>query len=126
MTKRKSNFKKKGNVIKELTRKILNLLNQDSKSSFNYKQIAAKLDITDASGRNQIIQKLEELKGQKKVEETERGKFKVVPLDKYYIGTLDATTNGNAYFICEELEKDIYVPARQKLFVHKLKQRFRG
>ena len=112
MSKRKTNYKKKGNVIKDLTRKLLKLLNQEANNSFNYKQIAAKLDITDANGRNQIIQKLEELKGQKKVEEVERGKFKVLPLDKYYIGTLDATTNGNAYFICEELEKDIYIPAR--------------
>ncbi|MBG7630350.1 MAG: ribonuclease R [Bacteroidetes bacterium] len=112
MSKRKTNYKKKGNVIKDLTRKLLKLLNQEANNSFNYKQIAAKLDITDANGRNQIIQKLEELKGQKKVEEVDRGKFKVLPLDKYYIGTLDATTNGNAYFICEELEKDIYIPAR--------------
>jgi len=112
MSKRKKNYKKKGNVIKDLTRKLLRLLNKEPKNSFNYKQIAAKLDISDANGRNQIIQKLEELKGQKKVEEVDRGKFKIVPLDKYFIGKLDATTNGNAYFICEELEKDIYIPAR--------------
>ena len=111
MSKRKSNYKKKGNIIKDLTRKILQLLNQDG-NTLNYKQIAAKLDITDANGRNQIIQKLEELKGQQKVEEVERGKFKVVPKDKYYTGVLDATTNGNAYFICDELEHDIYIPAR--------------
>ena len=29
MSKRKSNYKKKGNIIKDLTRKILQLLNQD-------------------------------------------------------------------------------------------------
>ena len=111
MSKRKSNYKKKGNIIKDLTRKILQLLNQDG-NTLNYKQIAAKLDITDANGRNQIIQKLEELKGQQKVDEVERGKFKVVPKDKYYTGVLDATTNGNAYFVCDELEHDIYIPAR--------------
>ena len=111
MSKRKSNYKKKGNIIKDLTRKILQLLNQDG-NTLNYKQIAAKLDIRDANGRNQIIQKLEELKGQQKVDEVERGKFKVVPKDKYYTGVLDATTNGNAYFVCDELEHDIYIPAR--------------
>jgi ribonuclease R/exosome complex exonuclease DIS3/RRP44 len=111
MSKRKSNYKKKGNIIKDLTRKILQLLNKDG-NSLNYKQIAAKLAITDANGRNQIIQKLEELKGQQKVDEVERGKFKVVPKDKYYTGVLDATTNGNAYFICDELDNDIYIPSR--------------
>jgi len=105
-------YKKKGNVIKDLTRKILKILNISPNNSFNYKQIASKIEITDAAGRNQIIQKLEELRGQKKIEETERGKFKIAPTSKYYTGILDATTNGNAYFICDELEHDIYIPAR--------------
>ena len=112
MSKRKNNYKKKGNIIKDLARKIIKILNQAPANSFNYKQIAAKLAITDANGRNQIIQKLEALKSQQKVEEIERGKFKIIPFDKYFIGTLDATTNGNAYFICDELEHDIYIPAR--------------
>ena len=69
MSKRKKNYKKKGNVVKDLTRKILKVLNQAPNKSFNYKQLSSKLDLTDANGRNQIIQKLEELKGQQKVEE---------------------------------------------------------
>jgi len=112
MSKRKKLYKKKGNVIKDLTRKILKVLNQNSNQSFNYKQIASKLGIEDANGRNQIIKKLEDLKGQEKVEEVDRGKFKVIPLSKYYIGTIDATSNGNAYFICDDLDHDIYIPAR--------------
>ncbi len=112
MSKKKKNYKKKGNIIKDLTRNILKLLNQYSNQSFNYRQIAAKLKISDANGRNQIIQKLEALKAQQKVEETERGKFKVIPLDKYYIGTIDVTSNGNGYFICDDLEHDVFIPAR--------------
>ncbi len=112
MSKKKSIYKKKGNVVKELTQKIIKILNQSPNDSFNYKQIAAKLKLIDANGRNQIIQKLEELKGQQKVEETDRGKFKILPLDKYFIGTIDATSNGNGYFICEDLEHDIFIPAR--------------
>ncbi len=112
MSKRKEIYKKKGNVVKELTQKILKILNKSPNESFNYKQISSKLELIDANGKNQIIQKLEELKGQRKVEETDRGKFKVLPLDKYYIGTIDATANGNGYFICEDLEHDVYIPAR--------------
>jgi ribonuclease R/exosome complex exonuclease DIS3/RRP44 len=112
MSKRKKIYKKKGNIIKDLTRKILKLLNQDTSKTYNYRQIAAKLEIKDAPGRNQIIQKLEELKALKKVKETDRGKFTSVPPSKYYVGTIDATTNGNAYFISDELEHDIYIPAR--------------
>ena len=112
MSTRKKIFKKKGNVVKDLTQKIFKILNQEPTKSFNYKQIASKLELKDANGRNQLIQKLEELKGQKKVEEVERGKFKILPKDKYYIGTIDATANGNGYFICDELEHDIFIPSR--------------
>ena len=109
---KKNIYKKKGNIIKDLTRKILQLLNQSPNESFNYKQISSKLDLKDANARNQIIQKLEALKSQQKVEEVDRGKFKILPMDKYYIGTIDATTNGNGYFICDDLEHDIYIPSR--------------
>ena len=112
MSRKKKIYKKKGNILKDLTRKILQILNQSPDKSFNYKQISAKLALTDASARNQIIQKLEALKSQQKIEEIERGKFKIISLDKYYIGTIDATTNGNGYFICDELEHDIYIPSR--------------
>ncbi|PHQ57228.1 MAG: ribonuclease R [Lutibacter sp.] len=91
---------------------MLRILNQSPNKSFNYKQISSKLELKDANVRNQIIQKLTDLKGQQKVEEIERGKFKIIPLDKYFIGTIDATTNGNGYFICDDLEHDIYIPSR--------------
>lgn len=112
MSKRKKIYKKKGNVIKDLTRKILQLLNKSQNQSFNYRQIASKLGIADAPGRNQIIQKLEALKSQQKVEEVDRGKFKIIPFDKYYIGIIDVISSGNAYFICDDLKHDIYIPSR--------------
>ncbi len=111
MTRRKKTYKKKGD-IKHLTRNILKLLNINPKNSLNYRQISSKLDISDANGRDQIIKKLQELKGQQKVEETEKGKFKVIPLDKYFTGILDVTANGNAYFICEDLKNDVFIPNR--------------
>lgn len=112
MSTRKKIYKKKGNIIKDLTIKIVKILTKEPDKSFNYRQIAAKIEVKDPNGRNQIIQKLEDLKGQKKVVEVERGKFKAALPTKYYTGTLDVTSNGNAYFICEELEKDVYIPAR--------------
>ncbi|MFA5298943.1 MAG: ribonuclease R [Lutibacter sp.] len=112
MSKRKEIFKKRGNEIKDLTQKILKILNQSPDKSFNYRQICAKLQITDANGRNQIIKQLEALKAQKKIEEAERGKYKIAALSRYYIGTIDATSNGNGYFISDELDHDVYIPAR--------------
>lgn len=112
MSKRKGIYKKKGKVIKDLTRKILSLLNKSPNQSYNYKQIASKLNISDTHGREQIIQKLAVLRAQDKIEEVDRGKYKVIPLTKYFIGKLEVTSNGNGYFICDDLDHDIYIPAR--------------
>lgn len=111
MPRNKKIYKKKGKVIKELTRKIFRILNEDSTKSFNYKQIATKIDVKDTDGRNQIIKKLGELSGNGKIIETERGKFKINEDREYHTGTLDLTSNGNGYFICEDFEDDIFVPS---------------
>ncbi|TDQ28675.1 ribonuclease R [Tenacibaculum caenipelagi] len=111
MTRKKKIYKKKGNVIKNLTRNIFKILNEDSKKNYNYKQIAAKLGVSDTDGKTQIIQKLAELTANKKIKEVDRGKFQINEDRKYHIGTLDVTTNGNAYFICDDFEHDIFVPS---------------
>ena len=103
-------YKKKGNVVKDLSAKILKMLNKNSQQSFNYKQIAGKIDIEDANGKQQIINILEELKQNKRIEETSRGKFKIIQNEHYHIGILEVTNNGNAYFISDGLERDAFIP----------------
>ena len=112
MSKKKKKFyKKKGKILKDLTRNIFKILNEDSTKSFNYKQIAAKMNISDTDGKTQVLKKLAELKETKKIKETDRGKFQINIERKYNIGTLDVTSNGNAYFISDEFEDDIFIPS---------------
>lgn len=67
MTKKKKKiYKKKGKVVKNLTKNIFRILNEDSDKFYNYKQIAAKLSIVDTDGKNQVIKKLAELASNKK------------------------------------------------------------
>ena len=108
--KKKKIYKKKGFIIKDLTRNIFRILNQDSSKFYNYKQIASKLNVSDSDGKNQIIKKLSELKANKKIKEIDKGKFQINEDRKYVLGTLDVTSNGNAYFLSEEYEDDIFVP----------------
>jgi len=111
MSKRNKGFyKKKGNVIKDLASQILKFLNKNSQQSFNYKQIAAAIDILDGNGKQQIIKKIEELKHQKRIEETDIGKYRIIQNEHYQIGVLDVTANRNAYFICDDLEHDAFIP----------------
>ena len=111
MTRKKRKiFKKKGKVIKDLTRNIFKILNEDSSKFYNYKQIASKLNISDTDGKTQILKKLAELKANKKIKEIDRGKFQINEDRKYSIGTLDITSNGNGYFITDDYENDIFIP----------------
>ncbi len=108
--KKKKIFKKKGRVIKNLTRDIFKILNEDSDKFYNYKQIAAKLKISDTDGKTQVLKKLAELTATKKIKEVDRGKFQINTDRKYSVGTLDVTSNGNGYFISDDYENDIFIP----------------
>lgn len=102
-------YKKKGGVIKDLTRNIFKVLHQSDSKPLNYKQIAAKIGIDSHDAKQQLLLKLEELKAQKKIIESERGKYLVNEGKNYHVGTLDITSNGNAYCICDDFQKDIFI-----------------
>ena len=39
-----------------------------------------------------------------------RGKYKIIQNEHYHIGILDVTSNKNAYFITDDLERDAFIP----------------
>ncbi|GGW57354.1 RNAse R [Winogradskyella epiphytica] len=108
MTKKKKR-KPSNNKISNLTNTILSILKKDSNQSFNYKQIAAKLGVNDASSRNQIIKKLAQLKAKEEIVEVERGKFSAVANSDYHKGVLDLGSKGNGYIISDDFEEDIFI-----------------
>ncbi len=103
-------IKKYGSVAKDFTAKILKIISKDATKTFNYKQIAAALNITDTKNRNEIIKELNRLKQQGKITEEERGKFKILSKSEYYEGTVDMTSRKTGYFVCNELEHDVFIP----------------
>lgn len=108
MTKRKKR-KPSNNKISNLTNTILSILKKERNQSFNYKQIAAKLGVNDASSRNQIIKKLAQLKAKQEIEEVDRGKFKAIVNTEYYTGIFDASSKGNGYIISDDFDDDIFI-----------------
>ena len=111
MTRKKKFYKKKGKIIKDLTRNIFKILNENNSKYYNYKQIASKMGISDTDGKTQILKKLAELTATKKIKEVDRGKFQINEDRKYHIGTLDVTSNGNGYFMSDDFENDIFIPS---------------
>ncbi len=103
--------KKFGKKEKDLSGKIIKILSQNANKPFNYKQIAAILDLDDTKSRNEIIKDLKILASQKKVIETEPGKYLVKAMSQdYFEGTIDMTSRKTGYFICEEFEEDVFIP----------------
>lgn len=102
--------KKKGNKPKDFTTQLYKILSKDPSKSFNYKQIAAILELSDTKSRNEIIRDLKILKSQDKIHETEIGKYQIISKAEYYEGTIDMTSRKNGYFVCEELEDDVFIP----------------
>ncbi|WP_334111967.1 ribonuclease R [Paucihalobacter sp.] len=107
MNRKKKN--KSSNNLQNLSSTILSILKKEKNKTFNYKQIAAILEVNDASSRNQIIKNLQKLLAKKEIEEVERGKFKAVINTEYYTGVLDMAARGSGYIITDEFEDDVYV-----------------
>jgi len=93
----------------ELIKAIFSVLHEHPEESFNYKQIAAKLHITDAPRRDMLVKQLVQLKEKKRIVEIDRGKYQAIPMQHYYVGTLDVSSRGNGYVIVDGLDNDIFV-----------------
>jgi ribonuclease R len=95
----------------DFTEKIIKILTQNSNKSFNYKQIAAKLELDDTQSRNQIIKDLKILAAQKQITESEPGKYLIVESSKDYSeGVIDMTGRKTAYFVSPDFEDDVFIP----------------
>ncbi|MDI5948457.1 ribonuclease R [Flavobacterium yafengii] len=96
---------------KDFSEKIVKILSQSANKAFNYKQIGAKLELDDTESRNQIIKDLKILASQNKIIESEPGKYLVKAESKeYYEGKIDMTGRKTAYFVCPEMEEDVFIP----------------
>ena len=96
---------------KDFSEQIIKILSQSANKAFNYKQIGAKLELDDTQSRNQIIKDLKILASQDKIIESEPGKYLIKAESKeYYEGKIDMTGRKTAYFVCAELEEDVFIP----------------
>ena len=110
----KKNKKAKNHRKNEITRGIFTVLEKEPNKSFNYKQIAAKINVTDAQDRNTLIKRLNELKEKKRIQEIDRGQYKVLENTKSsHEGTVDLTGKGNAYIVVDGMDDDIFIPANK-------------
>ncbi len=121
MTKKKK--KARNHRKNEITKGIFTTLEKEPQKTFDYKQISAKLDLTDTQDRNQLIKRLGQLKDENRIEEEDQGKYKAVggatSKNKHsgsqnsgsnHTGKVDLTGRGDAYVVIEGMDDDVFVP----------------
>ena len=104
---------KKGSGIsgEMLTGQILTTLAKSPEQGFNYKQIAKRINITDSSAKQMILDILQDLTKKGGVIEIYPGKYKVKSVSGYITGTVDMTRMGYGFISTDELEDDVFVSA---------------
>ena len=99
------------NKYRHIEKKMLSFFRENPGKEYNYKQIAAVLNLRDTKGRNELIKFLNLNVASKQLLSPSRGKYTLAVTKKqYHQGTLDVTSSGRGFVICEDLEQDISIP----------------
>jgi ribonuclease R len=102
---------KEGNQ-KKLRRNIEHLFAANRKKAYNYKQLAAQLDINSGEARDQIIRILKTLEKEGLIEELTPGKYAALYVPDFMEGQLQMTQRGAGFVIPGEdsqYKEDIYI-----------------
>ncbi len=91
---------------------IITFFSENPGAGYNYKQIAAFLEVTDKALRKLIFELLLGLKEEGVLRETERGKFKFNTSQLVIEGKVDMAKRGVGYIISDQLEEDLMVPVK--------------
>ncbi|MCB0805967.1 MAG: ribonuclease R [Bacteroidales bacterium] len=117
--RKKQNKKPKYNTF---TKTVLEVFKSNPFKSYNFRQLAAELEITDTQGKQMIKDILTVLETNRDIETVKRGKFKLNPkliqtdIEKNIVtGTVDMKSTGKAYIITDELSEDIFIASNNTL-----------
>src|SRR5690606_7745228 len=92
----------------------VDIFEKSGNTSLNYKQVAAKLNITDSYSKATISDILSDGSRLGLFHQPERGKFQLKQLHVYVTGKVDMTADGSAYIVPDDdSESDIYVAPRK-------------
>lgn len=104
--------RKKRGSQRFLFEEILEVLNSEPGKVWNYKQVAAALDVSDKNERHLLESLLAELAQKGTLEEVDRGKYRSKTSARTIDGVIDVTQSGAAYVSSPDAPADIYIPAR--------------
>ena len=113
--KKKSKYisTKNDSKLKEIGRKILQFMNQNSTKIYNYKHIADGIDYKNPRQREQVIQSLHKLLSEERIKEVEKGKYILnLKIEGTLTGIIDFNQTVNAYVKVDGIEEDIFIHSK--------------
>ena len=87
-------------------------MSKNPKQTYNYKQLAARLQITEKEEKRSLSEALLRMKKDGLAEERNHGKYVLKDIGGYVTGTIDLTKFGYAFVLSEESEEDVFIAAR--------------
>ena len=112
---KKSKFisSKNNNKLQEIGNLIFSFMNKNSSKIYNYKQISDGIDYKNPRQRELVIQSLHKLLSEKRITETEKGKYIInLNIEGTLIGTIDFNQAGNAYVRIEDMKDDVFIHSK--------------
>jgi ribonuclease R len=118
MAKKSKNNSSSNLVRNAFVNQVFSFFSERPTSTFNYRQTASQLGISDKREKEQVRQALEDLTTQGSLIEGNRGKYKLNPqliaaVTKANLieGIVDMKSTGKAYVITPDLPEDVFIAA---------------
>ena len=112
MVKKKKSSPAGGAKRGQLVSMIKSVFEKEPGRVFNYKQMSARLSITDPHLRRQVGETLKEMKKNGILREVQAGRFRLKQQGAMISGTVDMTRMGYAFIISDDIEEDVFVSNR--------------
>lgn len=93
----------------DVRKRLSTMMANHPAESFNYKQLAMRLQIKSMDMKRQISEVLREMAEAGEVEEISTGRYKIKHSNSFITGEVELTAKGAAYIISGESEEDIFV-----------------
>lgn len=94
-----------------IEKEIKAFFKQNPSRTFNYKQVAAALKISDKESRSYVLAGINKLLVNKTLKEKSRGKYQLNPSENKLVGIIDITKKGTGYLLNED-GKDLFISAK--------------
>lgn len=93
----------------ELWKRLTTFMENHSSRSYNYKEIATRIQARSMDMKRQISEVLKEMSEGGVLETVSMGRYKYKHAGSYITGIVELTAKGSAYILSDEMEGDVFV-----------------